>query len=106
LYGKRQFFAKFFGENILKNHNIGPWLRKLSIEELRDASPEQRCPSIEISKLEQVPLFALVLHFLEEKQLAKYQLISTQDKVINCKGTIFQRSTKPLFGLQNRVEIS
>jgi hypothetical protein len=21
----RQFFAKFFGENILKNHNIGPW---------------------------------------------------------------------------------
>jgi hypothetical protein len=21
---KRQFFANFFGENILKNHNIGP----------------------------------------------------------------------------------
>jgi hypothetical protein len=22
---KRQFFAKFFGENIFKKHNIGPW---------------------------------------------------------------------------------
>jgi hypothetical protein len=22
---KRQFFAEFFGENIFKNHNIGPW---------------------------------------------------------------------------------
>jgi hypothetical protein len=26
---KRQFFAEFFGKNILKNHNIGPWLLKL-----------------------------------------------------------------------------
>jgi hypothetical protein len=27
---KRQFFAKFFGENILKNHNIGPRLGEFS----------------------------------------------------------------------------
>jgi hypothetical protein len=26
---KRHFFAEFFGENILKNHNIGPWFSSL-----------------------------------------------------------------------------
>jgi hypothetical protein len=44
--------------------------------------------------------------FLGEEHLVKKQLISTLDKVIYFKGTMFQRSTKPLFASQNRVEIS
>jgi hypothetical protein len=43
--------------------------------------------------------------FLGREHLVKNRLISTLDKVY-IKGTIFQRSTKPLFTLQNRVEIS
>jgi hypothetical protein len=41
-----------------------------------------------------------------EEHLEKNRLISTLDKVIYFKGTIFQGSTKPLFTSQNRVEIS
>jgi hypothetical protein len=44
--------------------------------------------------------------FLGKEHLVKNRLISTLDKVIYFKGTIFQRSTKPLFTSQNRVEIS
>jgi hypothetical protein len=45
-------------------------------------------------------------NILEEKHLVKNWLISTLDKVIYFKGTIFLRSTKPLFTSQNRVETS
>jgi hypothetical protein len=41
-----------------------------------------------------------------KEHLVKNWLISTLDKVIYFKGTIFQWSTKPLFTSQNRVEIS
>jgi hypothetical protein len=41
-----------------------------------------------------------------KEHLVKNWLISTLDKVIYFKGTIFQQSTKPLFTAQNRVEIS
>jgi hypothetical protein len=52
-------------------------------------------------------MFAQVLQiFLGKEHLAKNWPISTLDKVIYFKGTIFQRSTKPLFTSQNRVEIS
>jgi hypothetical protein len=44
--------------------------------------------------------------FLGKEHLVKNQLISTLDKVIYFKGTIFLRSTKPLFTAQNRVETS
>jgi hypothetical protein len=44
--------------------------------------------------------------FLGKEQLVKNWLISTLDKVIYFKWTIFQRPTKPLFSSQNRVEIS
>jgi hypothetical protein len=42
---------------------------------------------------------------LGKEHLAKNQLISTLDKVIYFKGTIFQGYRKPLFTSQNRVEI-
>jgi hypothetical protein len=41
-----------------------------------------------------------------ERTPSKNQLISTLDKVIYFKGTICQRSTKPLLTSQKRVEIS
>jgi hypothetical protein len=44
--------------------------------------------------------------FLGKEHLVKNWLISTLDKVIYFKGTIFQWSTVPLFASQNRVEIS
>jgi hypothetical protein len=44
--------------------------------------------------------------FFGNEHLVKNWLISTLDKVIYFKGTIFQGSTKPLFTSQNRVEIS
>jgi hypothetical protein len=44
--------------------------------------------------------------FLGKEHLAKNRLISTLDKVSNFKGTIFQRSSKPLFTSQNRLEIN
>jgi hypothetical protein len=44
--------------------------------------------------------------FWGKDYLVKNRLISTLDNVIYFKGTIFQRSTKPLFTSQNRVEIS
>jgi hypothetical protein len=44
--------------------------------------------------------------YIGGKHLAKNWLISTLDKVIYFKGAFFQRSTKPLFTSQNRVEIS
>jgi hypothetical protein len=43
--------------------------------------------------------------FLGKEHLVKNWLISTKDKVIYFKGTLFQ-STKPLFTSQNRVETS
>jgi hypothetical protein len=43
--------------------------------------------------------------FWGTEHLVKNWLISTLDKVIYFKGTIFQQSTK-LFTSQNRVEIS
>jgi hypothetical protein len=42
--------------------------------------------------------------FSGKEYLVKNWLISTLDKVIYFKGTIFRRSTKPLFTSQNRVE--
>jgi hypothetical protein len=44
--------------------------------------------------------------FLGKEHLIKNQLISTLDKVIYFKGTIFPWSTKPLFTSQNRMETS
>jgi hypothetical protein len=44
--------------------------------------------------------------FFGKEHLVKNRLISTPDKVIYFKGTIFQYSTKPLFTSQNREEIS
>jgi hypothetical protein len=44
--------------------------------------------------------------FLGKEHLVKNWLISTLDKVIYIKVTIFQRPTKPLFASQNRMEIS
>jgi hypothetical protein len=44
--------------------------------------------------------------FWGKERLVKNRLIFTLDKVIYFKGTIFQRSTKPLSASQNRVEIS
>jgi hypothetical protein len=44
--------------------------------------------------------------FLGKEHLVKNRLISTLDKVIYFKGTIFLWSTKPLFTSQNRVEAS
>jgi hypothetical protein len=44
--------------------------------------------------------------FLGKEHLVKNELISTQDKVIYFKGTIFQQSKKPLFTSQYRLEIS
>jgi hypothetical protein len=43
---------------------------------------------------------------LGERTPCKNQLISIADKVIYFKGTIFLRSTKPLFTSQNRVGTS
>jgi hypothetical protein len=43
--------------------------------------------------------------FLGKEHLVKNQL-STLDKVIYFKGTIFQGPTNPLYISQNRVEIS
>jgi hypothetical protein len=40
--------------------------------------------------------------FLGKEHFVKNRLISTLDKVIYIKGTIFQGSTKPLFTSQNR----
>jgi hypothetical protein len=52
-------------------------------------------------------MLAQVLQIFRGKEhLLKNWLISTLDKVIYFKGTIFQRSTKPLLTSQNRVEIS
>jgi hypothetical protein len=52
-------------------------------------------------------MLAQVLQIFSGKEhLVINQLISTLDKVIYFKGTIFQRSTKPLYTSQNRVEIS
>jgi hypothetical protein len=48
----------------------------------------------------------LQVFFWGIEHLVKNWLISTLDKAIYFKGTIFQRSTKPLFTSQNRVEIS
>jgi hypothetical protein len=63
--------------------------------------------TIEILDLEQVHMLAQVLQvFLGKEHLVKNWLISAQDKVIYFKGTIFQRSTKPLLTSQNWVEIS
>jgi hypothetical protein len=51
-------------------------------------------------------MLAQVFHkFLGKEHPVKNWLISTLDKVIYFKGTIFQRSTRPLFTSQNRVEI-
>jgi uncharacterized protein YlzI (FlbEa/FlbD family) len=44
--------------------------------------------------------------FFGKEHLVKNQLISTLDKVIYFRGTIFLLSTKPLFTSQNRVETS
>jgi hypothetical protein len=44
--------------------------------------------------------------FLGKEQLVKNWLISTLDKVIYFKGTIFLPSPKSLFNTQNRVENS
>jgi hypothetical protein len=44
--------------------------------------------------------------FWGKEHLVKSWLISTLDKVIYCKGTIFLRSTKLLFTSLNRVETS
>jgi hypothetical protein len=50
-------------------------------------------------------MLAQFLHiFLGKERLVKNRLISTLDMVIYFKGTIFQRSTKPLFTSQNWVE--
>jgi hypothetical protein len=43
---------------------------------------------------------------LGEKHHVKNRLISTLDKVIYFKGTIFQGYAKPLFTSQNTVDIS
>jgi hypothetical protein len=62
---------------------------------------------IEILELPRTSMLAQVLQiFLGKEHLVKNWLISTLDKVIYFKGTIFQRSAKPLFTSQNRVEIS
>jgi hypothetical protein len=62
---------------------------------------------IEILNLEQLHMLAQVLQIYWGKEhLVKNWLISTLDNVIYFKGTIFQRSTKPLFILQNRVDMS
>jgi hypothetical protein len=42
--------------------------------------------------------------FFGKEHLVKNWMISTLDKVIYYQGTIFQRSTKPLFTSQNRVK--
>jgi hypothetical protein len=44
--------------------------------------------------------------FFGKEHLEKNWLISTLDKVVYFKGTIFLQSTKPLFTSQNRVETS
>jgi hypothetical protein len=44
--------------------------------------------------------------FFGKEHLVKNWLISTLDKVIYFKGTIFQRSTKPLFTSQNILPFS
>jgi hypothetical protein len=44
--------------------------------------------------------------FLGKEHPVKNWLISTLDKVIYFKGTIFLRPTKPLFTTQNRIETS
>jgi hypothetical protein len=44
--------------------------------------------------------------FWGKEHLVKKQLISTLDKVIYFKGTLFQWSAKPLSTSQNREEIS
>jgi hypothetical protein len=52
-------------------------------------------------------VLAQALHIFSGKEhLVKNWLISTIDKVIYFKGTIFQRSTKSIFTSQNRAEIS
>jgi hypothetical protein len=51
----------------------------------------KRFPAIEILELEQVCMLAQVLQiFLGKEHLVKNRLISTLDKVIYFKGTIFQ----------------
>jgi hypothetical protein len=62
--------------------------------------------AIEILVLEQVCWHRSCKYFFGEEHLVKNGLISTLDKVIYFKGTIFQRSTKHLFTSQNRAEIS
>jgi hypothetical protein len=42
--------------------------------------------------------------FLGKEHLVENQLISTLDKVIFFKGTIFLRSTKPLFSPYTKLE--
>jgi hypothetical protein len=44
--------------------------------------------------------------FWGKEHPVKNWLIATLDNVIYFNGTIFQRSTKPLFTSQNRVEAS
>jgi hypothetical protein len=44
--------------------------------------------------------------FWAKKNLVKSLLISTLDKAIYYIGTFLQGSAKPLFTIQNRVEIS
>jgi hypothetical protein len=52
-------------------------------------------------------MLAQVLQIILGKEhLVKNRLISTLDRVIYFKGTIFQESTKPLLTSQNRAEIS
>jgi hypothetical protein len=63
--------------------------------------------STEILDLEQVCWHRSCKYFWGKYvHLVKKWQISTLDKVIYFKGTIFQQSTKPLFTSQNRVEIS
>jgi hypothetical protein len=51
-------------------------------------------------------MLAQVLQIFFGKEIVKNWLISTLDKVIYFKGTIFSGlGTKPLFTSQNRVEI-
>jgi hypothetical protein len=54
-----------------------------------------------------ISMLAQVLQiFWVKERLVRNRLISTLDKVIYFKGTVFLWSTKPLFTSQNRVETS
>jgi hypothetical protein len=62
---------------------------------------------VKLIHIDEQSMLAQVFHkFLGKEHPVKNWLISTLDKVIYFKGTIFQRSTKPLFTSQNKVEIS